>query len=232
LLSICSISFGTESNESNLYTIGASLESINKNSKIKLIRFVHSPKKQSRFAAIAFDRTGKKKDSRGYSINDLLIFENDTLASVVKGDTGENGLIMIYCWNPKGTILAYIKGDYGITERLVGHAVWIYDVENRKSIPIVTGLNDKHLMEINWAEFDNNLYIWDYQKVYRVDFEKNELVLTEYQGINFSPDGSFYYESGTEGGEEKILYRRETNKVVWNSYYDYPDDPFLNSFMG
>jgi WD40 repeat protein len=228
LLNITSISLGGESNNSSLYKIGTSFEKINKNDKIKLFRFIHSPKNDKRFTTKTINNTTIRKDSQGYTIEDLLIFDNDTLITVIEGNKGENGLIFRRCWNPEGSKLAYTKGDYSKGDRLIGHEIWIYDIEKRRSIPIVTGLNDKYLMEINWAEFDNNLYVWDYRKVYRVDFEKKELILTEYKGINFSPDGSFYYDSTGEG-EEGRLYRRETNEVIWNSY---PENSFLNQPMG
>lgn len=221
---IFSISFAQELDKFTLYKKGASFEEIknDKNTAVKWLKY--SPNNKSRFSTTAYDRTEKRKDKWGHGIYDLLIFDNDSLVFSTEG------VFSGHCWNQEGTKLAYINGEFDGADRMDGNSVWIYDVEKEELIPVVTGLQEQYLRNLNWAEYDGNLYVQSLQigdKVYIVDIEEKKLIETEYHATNFSPDGKFYYDGPLEG-EKGDLYKREANELIWSNY---PEHPFLNMFV-
>jgi len=81
---------------------------------------------------------------------------------------------------------------------------------------------DKVAYEINWAEFDNKVYLVTYKRafnyvrrIFQYDPLTEKMTLTDYQGIDFSPDGEYYFvPSNPEAETEFQLYETATNKEI------------------
>ena len=128
-----------------------------------------------------------------------------------------------YSWSPDGEKLAFIEGIYGRSENpdnSSGIIVWEVNPISGTSRKLYEAQKDEHLGRLTWAKFDNNIYVQLYRKlqysyqrgVFRLDVDKQSLIPTNYKGLNFSPDGNYYYWQPTDARGR--LYNRVTNEEI------------------
>lgn len=164
-------------------------------------------------------------ESRGgrYVRQDLLVFERDTLIQVIPGITID------HVWSPNGNTLVYMMADQPRETRNFANQIGIYDAKTRTHEVIIADAQSQHsqplyLRSLNWAEFDGQIYVYNVspkERVFRLDLDSKGLILTDYKGIMFSPDGDYYFEHSIEG-VPVVLYRRETNEEIWDGESIYP----------
>lgn len=230
LLCIFSSALAQETDNSKMYETGLLYADMKYDDNLKLHGALHSPKKPGRLVVKANNRNKIRRDSQKRLLEELLLFDDDTLVTVIAEKEGDNGMIKSYTWNSEGNELAIIKGEIGKSDLLEGNEIWIYNAEKQKLISVITNTKDLYLTDIKWAEFDGYFYVKSLavpREVYRVDIENKELIPTGYHATNFSPDGKFYYDD-LGGGEAGRLYRREANELIWSNY---PEKPFFNRFQ-
>ncbi len=153
-----------------------------------------------------------------YVRQDILIFERDTLVQVIQGFTVD------HVWSLDGNALVYMMTDQPREGRNFANQIGIYDAKARMSEVIIADVQPKYLRSLTWAEFDGQIYVYNILKkepVFRLDLDSKRLVLTNYKGIMFSPDGDYYFKHSTEG-DPVVLYRRETNEEIWHSESTWP----------
>ena len=154
---------------------------------------------------------------------DLLVFERDTLIQVIPGITID------HVWSPDGNALVYMMADQPRETRNFANQIGIYDAKTRTHEVIIADVESQYarplyLRSLTWAEFDGQIYVYNVSKkesVFRLDLDSKRLVLTDYKGIMFSPDGDYYFKHSTEG-DPVVLYRRETNEEIWHSESTWP----------
>ena len=165
------------------------------------------------------------RERRGgiYVRQDLLVFERDTLIQVIPGITID------HVWSPDGNTLVYMMADQPRETHNFANQIGIYDAKTRTHEVIIADVESQYgrplyLRSLNWAEFDDQIYVSSTlkkERVFRLDLDSKQLVLTDYKGIMFSPDGDYYFNLSTEG-EPIVVYRRETNDVIWDSESAFP----------
>jgi hypothetical protein len=120
-----------------------------------------------------------------------------------------------YAWDPSGTRIAYITGNYSEDTGFQTTGTWTYDVSAKQAQRIHSGGRD-----VQWAAWDGNIYIYDpskqsgsKSKVLRYDAQTRELAATSRQGIYFSPDGSYYY-AAQYGGADLRIFKTQDDRPV------------------
>ncbi len=149
---------------------------------------------------------------------ELLIFERDTLVQVIPG------ILMDHVWSPDGNILVYMMADQPRETHNWANQIGIYNAKTKTSEVIIADVESQYsrplyLKSLNWAEFDDQIYVYttsDEEPVFRLNLDSKQLILTDYKGIMFSPDGDYYFNHSLEG-EPVVVYQRETNDVIWDS---------------
>lgn len=149
---------------------------------------------------------------------ELLIFERDTLVQVIPG------ILMDHVWSPDGNILVYMMADQPRETHNWANQIGIYNAKTKTSEVIIADVESQYsrplyLKSLNWAEFDDQIYVYttsDEEPVFRLNLDSKQLILTDYKGIMFSPDGDYYFNHSLEG-EPVVVYQRETNEVIWDS---------------
>lgn len=132
-----------------------------------------------------------------------------------------------FAWHPNGRQIAYITGAYdedGVGFNSTG--TWIFNLDLNESTKIFNGGYD-----INWAEWDQNLYIDTYSskqsstaRVMRFSPSSGRLAETAHEGIHFSPDGRYYYRASTEGGDGGQVFRTDGDAPISaNLSFNAPD---------
>ena len=158
-----------------------------------------------------------------YVRQDLLVFERDTLIQAIPGITID------HVWSPDGNALVYMMADQPREIRNFANQIGIYDAKTKTHEVIIADVESQYarplyLRSLNWAEFDGQIYVYNVspkERVFRLDLDSKKLVLTDYKGIMFSPDGDCYFSHSTEG-EPVVLYRRETNEEIWDGESTWP----------
>ncbi len=179
---------------------------------------IHKYAPNGRLAVNLYER----RDGR-HIRQDLLIFERDTLIQVIPGITID------HVWRPDSNALVYMMADQPKETRNFANQIGIYDVNTRTHEVIIADVQSQYvrplyLRSLTWAEFDGQIYVYnvsDTEPVFRLDLDSKRLVLTDYKGIMFSPDGDYYFRHSTEGAPV-ILYRQETNEEIWHSESTWP----------
>lgn len=146
----------------------------------------------------------------------LLVFERDTLVQIIPG------VLIDYVWSPDGNTLVYMRADQPRETHNWANQIGIYDAKTRTSEMIIADVEFQYsrpiyLNSLNWAEFDGQIYVYttsDEEPVFRLDLDSKQLVLTDYKGIMFSPDGDYYFSHSLE--IPVVVYRRDTNEVIWD----------------
>ncbi len=135
---------------------------------------------------------------------------------VFSGLTNVNDLV----WDLDGEKITYIEGrvdpDYPLGKKVISLVI----STGEKNL-ILPESPDKVFENLAWASFDGNLYLeitvklkhgW-HRGVFRFDFEKKEEIPTPYFGLNFSPNGKYYFVESEEGSTAR-LFLRETNEEI------------------
>ncbi len=154
---------------------------------------------------------------------DLLIFERDTLIQVIPG------IAIDHVWRPDSNALVYMMADQPRETRNFANQIGIYDATTKTYEVIIADVQSQYarplyLRSLNWAEFDGQIYVYNVSKkepVFKLDLDSKRLILTDYKGIMFSPDGDYYFKHSTEG-DPVVLYQRETNEEIWHSESTWP----------
>lgn len=154
---------------------------------------------------------------------DLLIFERDTLIQIIPGITID------HVWRPDSNALVYMMADQPRETRNFANQIGIYDANTRTHEVIIADVQSQYarplyLRSLTWAEFDDQIYVYNVSEtehVFKLDLDSKQLVLTDYKGIMFSPDGGYYFKHSTEG-DPVVLYQRETNEEIWHSESTWP----------
>ncbi len=152
----------------------------------------------------------------------LLVLERDTLVQVIPG------ILIDYVWSPDGNTLVYMMADQPREVHNFANQIGVYDAKTRTNEMIISNVEFQYgrplyLQSLNWAEFDNQIYVSttsNEEPVFRLDLDSKQLVLTDYKGIMFSPDGDYYFNHNLE--IPVVVYRRETNEVIWDGESPYP----------
>lgn len=120
-----------------------------------------------------------------------------------------------FSWAPDGGSIAYIVGNY--TEDGLGFipsGVWIYELKQSvaRKLPCLG-------QDLSWAEHDKNLYIWFIERrkpdrviEYRPDTQ--QLLETTHEGVDFSPDGKYYYAPQYEGGPFRLFLSATDEEIT------------------
>lgn len=153
----------------------------------------------------------------------LLVLERDTLVQVIPG------ILIDYVWSPDGNKLVYMMADQPRETHNWANQIGIYDAKTKTHEVIIADVEFQYgrslyLQSLNWAEFDNQIYVYttsSEEPVFRLDLDSKQLVLTDHKGIMFSPDGDYYFSHSIEG-VPVVVYRRETNEVIWDGESIYP----------
>ncbi len=117
-----------------------------------------------------------------------------------------------FAWSPDGTKIAYIAGTYyegGI--EFITTGVGVFDIASSQTSAINKDFPHKALngytggeFKINWARHDGNIYLEDmdhFGGAYCYDPDAGRSMPLARQGIDFSPDGTYYRETqDPEGG--------------------------------
>ncbi len=117
-----------------------------------------------------------------------------------------------YVWNPQGDKIAFLTfapkdPDY---EFKYPTGVWIFDISTLKKKKIA-----EKGIEINWANFDKNIYFLDRKKVFRWNPNTEQLDSTKFQDIYFSPDGKYYLRLWKDEGKPIQLFETSSNKEIF-----------------
>ncbi len=117
--------------------------------------------------------------------------------------------VMAYTWNPAKDRIAYIKG-YRLQEKpmFCPTGVYLLDVKSKRSKKI----GDSGI-DITWQEFDDNIYIQDWDGVFVYNTKSNILEKTQHKGIYFSKDGKHYFSRFYEGGGIEIFETQSNRKI-------------------
>ena len=204
----------------NMLRIGIAKHNVEKmiDNNRSYILSLHKPASNERLAVKFRERRGGR-----YVRQDLLVFERDTLIQVIPGITID------HVWSPNGNTLVYMMADQPRETHNFANQIGIYDAKTRTHEVIIADVESQYarplyLRSLNWAEFDGQIYVYTTSKkeaVFRLDLDSKGLVLTDYKGIMFSPDGDYYFNHSIEG-EPVILYRRETNEEIWDGESTWP----------
>ena len=135
---------------------------------------------------------------------------------VFSGLTGVNDLV----WDLDGEKITYIEGNAD-PDYTLGKKVISLDISTGRKNLILPESPDKVFENLAWASFDGNLYLeitvklkhGRHRGVFRFDFEKKEEIPTPYFGLNFSPNGKYYFVESEEGSTAR-LFLRETNEEI------------------
>jgi hypothetical protein len=106
----------------------------------------------------------------------------------------------LHCaWSPDSSKLAYVSASYA-TEEAVPTGVWVYDLATHEARKVHDRGN-----AIRWAEFDGMIYVEGPEgarPIQRINPTTGEVIDTEYESFDFSPDGKF------------LLYFNNRNRLV------------------
>jgi hypothetical protein len=150
--------------------------------------------------------------------NNIAVFKNDTLIFVIKGKA------IAYCWISQNNDLLYLVTDsvveYGVGAPAKQIGIFRSKTMTDEIIYEISDFNELYLKDIQYAAFDQNIYIYNFlrdkTKVFRLDLENKMLIPTNYRGIYFSPDGEYYIDNSFI--ENPVtLYKTKTNEEIWSS---------------
>lgn len=132
-----------------------------------------------------------------------------------------------YSWAPDGGSIAYIVGNYregglGFTPS----SIWVYQMKESvaRKLPCLGH-------DLSWAERDNCVYVWAIEPgkgdcVYEYSPTDGQAIESTHKGIDFSPDGKYYYAPQYEGGPFR-LFLSATDEEITNRVRCVPiDDDF------
>lgn len=170
------------------------------------------------FSAISFSPDGKfiaaiashrkdssvlDEDNNPYFTNSLFMLDQKGEVVIALPD------VQKFSWSPDGSKLAYITGlDYeGFGFKPTG--LWVLEMKSK----IIKKLDPVRGYDVNWAQFDNHIYVTDFRVVYRYSPKSGRRERTNYKGIYFLPDGEYYFRKGREGGST-ALYLTRTNEDI------------------
>ncbi|MCH7575089.1 MAG: PD40 domain-containing protein [Candidatus Marinimicrobia bacterium] len=126
--------------------------------------------------------------------------------------TLEDGLK--FAWSPDGNKIAYVTYDLNDADYTYKSptGLWIYDLETGERRRI-----SRYAQRLKWAEFDNNLYFTQSLDVLRYSSESGVIDSTDYAGIDFSPDGQYYFlRYDPMISHKRQIYDTATNEVFLN----------------
>jgi hypothetical protein len=116
-------------------------------------------------------------------------------------------------WNADGSELVYVSVSLATGEE-VPTGVKIYKVRERTSEEVYdVGYH------LTWAHFDGNIYISMRENnppILKLDRDSLEVVSTEYDSLQFSPDGKYYFTFGGDNRNELVL--REDRINITDAY--------------
>jgi len=134
-------------------------------------------------------------------------------------DTASKSLIKSFpnvssaTFSADSTCMAYFADYPG---RLEGEAppgyeegVWLYNFETKLNKKIA-----KAAIDINWAEFDGNIYILYGHEVTCYNTKTDRVESTSYKGIYFSPNGEYYASKIDPEGPYWTIYRTSDNQEM------------------
>lgn len=155
-------------------------------------------------------------EGHGYKIlpkNSLVVISsNGKLINEIKRD------IRKYDWSPTGNKLVCITGSYhegGDYGFLPDGEVFIYDLSTNE-IKNIEGIRFPY--QVYWGISENKFYIKDAHKVngkrvYKYSLESDNLVLTDYHDIYFSPNETYYIRY-PDMSHNFAIFETETNQEV------------------
>lgn len=124
---------------------------------------------------------------------------------------------MRYTWSPDGNKIAFITFDIKDADLTYRYptGLWIFDTMSGEKKKVAASAR-----RIKWAEFDNNLYFTQYSAaVLRYNTERAMVESTVYRGIDFSPDGKYYFVPYDPVAERKRqIYNTDTNEILLNEH--------------
>ncbi|MFH2049638.1 MAG: hypothetical protein ABIJ12_09345 [bacterium] len=118
-----------------------------------------------------------------------------------------------YVWSPDGNEIAFLTfnpcdPDY---QYKCPTGVWAFDIATSNMKKICD-----RATEINWAQFDSAVYLYNLGVVTRWDPITEKLDTTEFKDIYFSPDGKYYLRLWKDEGKPIQLYNTITNELEFN----------------
>ncbi len=118
-----------------------------------------------------------------------------------------------YVWSPDAEKIAFLTFkpcdcDY---KYKCPTGAWVFDLNTSE----LTKIRDR-ATEINWAVFDNAVYLYGYGPVVRWDPLSQKPESTVYKDIYFSPDGKYYLRLWKDEGRPIQLYETSTNERLFD----------------
>jgi hypothetical protein len=149
----------------------------------------------------------------------------NTTGSVERVILGEKSIVEA-SWSPDGGKLIYTQGDLIEAEPYASHGLYLFTLSDNESQRLTSsGRNPV------WAEFDGNIYYWDYDEgymrhVYCLNPTSGEISKTRHKGNMFSRKGNYYttvpwdYDMpiqiyAREGGQESLSVPVEIRERLW-----------------
>ncbi len=123
-----------------------------------------------------------------------------------------------FAWNPDGTRLVYVTGEYRGRDRDYGNTrTWIWNSVDKSRREI-----SQRGYYVNWAAFDGNIYLWEKNRgiagaVYRYSPATETLEATTHKSIYFSTTGTYYYHPGGGIGIPENVFLRSSDSPLKRS---------------
>lgn len=127
--------------------------------------------------------------------------------------------VRVYTWKPDGKKIAYVTGSY--YEGGIG-----FIPENLYWVDISSGNKQKisgipYPYQITWSAKENvlyikNLYDVDGKRIFKFDFNSEELTTTDYYDIHFSPNEEYYIHFPDQFDPNLKLYQTISNEDITN----------------
>ncbi|MBI1807318.1 MAG: hypothetical protein HYR76_09745 [Ignavibacteria bacterium] len=113
-------------------------------------------------------------------------------------------------WFPNEEKILYVEVPYAEMANPENKTFWILDIKSGDRIKIPDKGSD-----FTFAKFDNNIYYFSSEKhkVVRYNVRKKKLEETEYNGVDFSNNGEYYFYQSPESDDIKI-YETKTNTDI------------------
>ena len=142
----------------------------------------------------------------------LIIIKEDSKNEIMHFDNVGH----FYSFSPRGDSIVYaeeIAGERG-SPSPPGYrgGIWIYDFRSQKTKKI-SEYSLGESCDLNWSEYDGNIYIQIGKNVERYNVSKCKMEKTAYNGIYFSWDGKYYVATPPEPGTY-CLYRTSDNQEI------------------
>jgi WD40 repeat protein len=135
---------------------------------------------------------------------DLLVFSDDGRLIVTIPR------VQRYHWSPDGQHVACILGTQYESFGFAPDSLVIINATDWSRHTVSSKVD---YQDIYWASFDSMIYATNYRNVYQINPKGGAIVKTNYRGIYFSPDGSYYF-AGNYEGQTFGVYERTTNRDV------------------